>query len=134
MEREKSGMSRLYGGGAQARKVSSKGDATPRSLESQGEPAEKGKEDGDDRPGVLRKRSSSIGDHAKGAGALKPGQSILEQIGTPDHSGWMRKKGDRYNTWRNRYFVLKGSHLYCLKSNSKSVSLWHSVLNRWMGS
>jgi hypothetical protein len=54
--------------------------------------------------------------------SLKPGQSILDQIGEPDHQGWMRKKGDRYNSWKSRYFVLKGSHLYILKTQDKSVS------------
>lgn len=52
---------------------------------------------------------------------LKAGQSILQQIGQADHNGWMRKKGDRYNTWKSRYFVLKGPHLYWLRSNSASV-------------
>lgn len=56
-----------------------------------------------------------------GGTTLKAGKSILEQIGTPDHNGWMRKKGDHYNTWKLRYFVLKGSHLYCLRSNSPTV-------------
>lgn len=80
---------------------------------------------------VLRKRTSATSDtiarspvlasQAAGGIALKPGKSILEQIGTPDHNGWLRKKSDRYNTWKLRYFVLKGSHLYCLKSNDKSV-------------
>ncbi|KAF9478688.1 hypothetical protein BDN70DRAFT_879712 [Pholiota conissans] len=54
------------------------------------------------------------------SGPIKQGQSILEQIGEPDHSGWMRKKGDRYNTWKLRYFVLKGPHMYILRSNSKA--------------
>ncbi|KAL0950372.1 hypothetical protein HGRIS_010337 [Hohenbuehelia grisea] len=54
------------------------------------------------------------------ANGLKDGQSILEQIGEPDHNGWMRKKSDRYNSWKMRYFVLKGPHLYCLRSNSKA--------------
>ena len=54
---------------------------------------------------------------------VKQGQSILEQIGEADHCGWMRKKGERYNSWRMRYFVLTGPHLYCLKSNSKAVSI-----------
>ena len=59
-----------------------------------------------------------------GAGAaptLKAGQSIIEQIGEPDHNGWLRKKSERYNSWKLRYFVLKGPHLYWLKSNSTSV-------------
>ncbi|KAF8165856.1 hypothetical protein B0H34DRAFT_794189 [Crassisporium funariophilum] len=54
------------------------------------------------------------------SGPIKQGQNILEQIGEPDHVGWMRKKGDRYNTWKLRYFVLKGPHLYCLRSNNKA--------------
>ena len=59
---------------------------------------------------------------------VKQGQSILEQIGEPDHSGWMRKKGDRYNKWRMRYFVLTGPHLYWLRSNSKAVSVVISLM------
>lgn len=84
-------------------------------------------------PTLLRKRTSSshsngTSDAAKIAAnglvlsPLKAGQSILEQIGQPDHVGWMRKKGDRYNSWKLRYFVLKGPHMYCLKSASKTVS------------
>ena len=56
------------------------------------------------------------------SGLVKPGQSILDQIGEADHVGWMRKRGDRYNSWKNRYFVFKGPHMYCLKSDSKAVS------------
>ena len=84
-------------------------------------------------PALLRKRTSSTSDHPSraplaaavvaGAPNLKAGQSILEQIGTPDHNGWMRKKGDRYNAWKLRYFVLKGPHLYWLRSNNKSVGV-----------
>lgn len=69
--------------------------------------------------------SVSTGGVAGGASGptLKPGKNILEQIGTPDHNGWMRKKGDHYNTWKMRYFVLKGSHLYWLRSNNPTVRL-----------
>lgn len=56
------------------------------------------------------------------SGPIQQGLNILEQIGEPDHAGWMRKKGDRYNTWKLRYFLLKGPHLYCLRGNSKTVS------------
>jgi hypothetical protein len=48
---------------------------------------------------------------------------ILARIGTPDHEGWMRKKGGYYNSWKKRYFVLKGKHLYWLRSNSVFVSV-----------
>ncbi|PPQ92793.1 hypothetical protein CVT25_003904 [Psilocybe cyanescens] len=54
------------------------------------------------------------------SGPIKQGQNILDQIGEPDHIGWMRKKGDRYNSWKLRYFILKGPHLYWLRSNSKT--------------
>jgi hypothetical protein len=67
-----------------------------------------------------RKRNVSEGDASKSP--LKPGQSVLEQIGESDHAGWMRKKGERYNSWKLRYFVLKGPHLYYLRSDNKSVS------------
>lgn len=59
---------------------------------------------------------------SRGPNALKPGKSIVEQIGHPDHQGWMRKKGDHYNSWKVRYFIIKGPHLYILRSNSKAVS------------
>jgi hypothetical protein len=62
---------------------------------------------------------------------IRPGRSVVDQIGHPDREGWMRKKGERYNTWKLRYFVLKGPHLYYLRSitvsklrpNSRSDSL-----------
>jgi hypothetical protein len=53
-------------------------------------------------------------------GIVKEGQSIIGQIGVPDHAGWMRKKTDKYNNWKVRYFILKGSHLYFLRSSSES--------------
>jgi hypothetical protein len=69
------------------------------------------------QPASPHQRSPSSATHASsavgGAGALK-------QIGTPDHAGWMKKKGDRYG-WKNRYFVLKGAHLYYLKSEHVSA-------------
>ncbi|THG96991.1 hypothetical protein EW026_g4932 [Hermanssonia centrifuga] len=90
-------------------------------------------------PALLRKRTTSIPDPAvrspsfasaaAGGVSLKPGKSILEQIGTPDHNGWMRKRGDRYNSWKLRYFVLKGSHLYCLRSNDRSETKIKGYVN-----
>lgn len=46
--------------------------------------------------------------------------NLLDKIGSPDYAGWMRKKGEKYNTWKQRFFVLKGVHLYYLKSESVS--------------
>ncbi|KAK0207084.1 hypothetical protein DFS33DRAFT_1318863 [Desarmillaria ectypa] len=99
------------------------------------------KEAKDGRPehATLRKRTASYpGSHpvspelpgSEGTvGQLKPGQSILEQIGEPDHTGWMRKRGDRYNSWKLRYFVLKGPHLYCLRSDSPSETKIKGYIN-----
>ncbi|PIL37615.1 hypothetical protein GSI_01309 [Ganoderma sinense ZZ0214-1] len=85
---------------------------------------------GEPRAGLVAAGLVAASVTANGAGPnLKPGQSILEQIGTPDHNGWMRKKGDRYNAWKLRYFVLKGPHLYWLRSNSKSETKIKGYLN-----
>ncbi|KAJ7754933.1 hypothetical protein DFH07DRAFT_494448 [Mycena maculata] len=94
-------------------------------------------------PALLRKRTSSshTTEAAKAATAaaaasapggvakLKPGMSIIEQIGEPDHVGWMRKKGDRYNSWKLRYFVLKGPDFYCLKSSNKAETKIKGYVN-----
>jgi hypothetical protein len=81
-----------------------------------------------DQPALLRKRTSSGGDLPRapvaaiaGASGLKPGLSVLEQIGTPDYNGWLHKKGESYNAWKYRYLVLKGPHLYWMRSNNKTV-------------
>ncbi|KAG9021534.1 polar growth protein, partial [Tulasnella sp. UAMH 9824] len=50
----------------------------------------------------------------------KPGMTALDQIGQPDHSGWMRKRGESFNAWKLRYFVLKGPHLYYVKTLNES--------------
>ena len=122
-------LARLYHSGSH-RKRSSPTDSRPallakednkRKRESKDSGGSKEKKD----PSLLRKRTPSTADTPLGSstetGALRPGQNILAQIGTPDHNGWMRKKGEHYNTWKNRYFVLKGPHLYWLKNNSQSV-------------
>jgi len=48
----------------------------------------------------------------KGAAVTDP----LTQIGKPDLDGWMRKKSERYGTWKQRYVILKDMYLYLLKS------------------
>ena len=62
------------------------------------------------------------------SGVIKQGVNIMDQIGEPDHVGWMRKRGDRFNSWKSRYFILKGPHLYFLRSNNKSVSCAFSLV------
>ncbi|KAH8977537.1 hypothetical protein EDB92DRAFT_1916615 [Lactarius akahatsu] len=97
--------------------------------ESKDSGASKDKKD----PSLLRKRTPSATDAplrtSPESSTLKPGQNILAQIGTPDHNGWMRKKGEHYNTWKNRYFVLKGPHLYWLKSNAQSETKIKGYVN-----
>ncbi|KAG6887274.1 hypothetical protein C0995_016498 [Termitomyces sp. Mi166 len=94
--------------------------ATPKTnMPKQSTPKSSGKEPRD--PALLRKRTSSAPAPPPmniPVGSFKQGMSILEQIGEADHRGWMRKRGDRYNSWKLRYFVLKGPDLYCLRSNS----------------
>ena len=63
-------------------------------------------------PGKLQQSQS------KPAEPRVPQKTAAEQIGLPDHSGWMRKKGENYPTWKMRYFVLKGTNLYYLKSET----------------
>jgi hypothetical protein len=48
-------------------------------------------------------------------------EGVLVRLGTPDHQGWMLKQGRRIDVWKKRYFVLKDSYLYWLKSDSLSV-------------
>lgn len=59
-----------------------------------------------------------------GAITLKPGEPVLPQLnsilGEADHSGFMLKKGERYSTWKSRFFFLKGPHLYYLRSKQET--------------
>lgn len=116
------GGSSTTGGSPTEIKATKQRDVKVKSTEK--DPKDEKEKDTKENPALLRKRTSSQdgGIPTRGMQALKPGQSILQQIGQPDHVGWMRKKGDRYNSWKQRYFVLKGPHLYILKSESKSVS------------
>lgn len=47
--------------------------------------------------------------------------TLLVQIGTSDHEGWMRQKGGHFGKWRNRYLVLKGPYLYWLGNDNAVV-------------
>ncbi|KAL4076379.1 hypothetical protein J3A83DRAFT_4370556 [Scleroderma citrinum] len=60
---------------------------------------------------------------------LAPGKSVIEQIGEADHTGWMRKKGDHYNTWKLRYFIIKGPHLYILRSQNRTETKIKGYIN-----
>lgn len=132
-------ISRLYHSNSSSKKSGRHGGENGRSV-SEDFRREPSKRD----PQLLRKRTSSYGQTSPNPAndssklpavvrgpvdPLKAGQSILKQIGDPDHCGWMRKKGDRYNHWKLRYFVLKGPHLYCLRSNSTSETKIKGYIN-----
>ena len=123
-EKHSRGFSRLYlssGGRKASGKAQAIGDGGSEDNDSANVPS----------PTLLRKRTTSTAEvpTLPGiSGGLKAGVSVLEQIGAPDHNGWMQKKGEHYNTWKLRYFVLKGPHLYYLRSNSKSVRSSHYSL------
>ncbi|KAN0061152.1 hypothetical protein ACQY0O_006887 [Thecaphora frezii] len=40
---------------------------------------------------------------------------VMNRIRPVDLEGWMRKKGERYNSWKPRYLALKGSDLVILR-------------------
>jgi len=113
-------LSRFYYGSG-GRKTSGRSTANDRGKEDK-----RDKRDSKDSSGTKEKKDSmvlrkSISPTSTKFIPVKTGQSILEQIGVPDHKGWLRKRGAHYNTWKNRYFVLKGPHLYWLRSNNASV-------------
>ncbi|KAI5993586.1 hypothetical protein EDD15DRAFT_2509889 [Pisolithus albus] len=82
---------------------------------------------------VKRPRTLSTAGTAKPSAraptTLTPGKSVIEQIGEPDHTGWMRKKGDHYNSWKLRYFIIKGPHLYILRTSSKTETKIKGYIN-----
>ncbi|WVW85545.1 hypothetical protein I302_107583 [Kwoniella bestiolae CBS 10118] len=62
------------------------------------------------------------------SGTATGNAAALKQIGTPDYSGYLKKKGDRYGGWKQRFFVLKGSHLYYMKSETEDRVKGHIEL------
>ena len=55
-----------------------------------------------------------IGQHDGPAVMASP--NPLAQIGQPDVDGWLKKRGQRTNTWKPRYVLLKNRDLYLMKS------------------
>ncbi|KAJ6502678.1 hypothetical protein DFH09DRAFT_1375676 [Mycena vulgaris] len=131
---------------------STPGNGSPKTPQTSPDPTQaqhpqpNGSQSAPANPTLLRKRTSSshTTDAAKAAittaaavpvaatnagSKLKTGQNILEQIGEPDHVGWMRKKGDRYNSWKLRYFILKGPDFYCLRSSNKTETKIKAYIN-----
>lgn len=44
--------------------------------------------------------------------------AVLQRIGSVDQQGWIKKRGERYNTWNERYLVLQGNDLLVLRDPS----------------
>ena len=51
----------------------------------------------------------------KSPGGAQTEGPVMLRIRPVDYEGWMRKKGERYNTWKPRYLALKGSDLVLLR-------------------
>lgn len=69
-------------------------------------------------------RQASVGSAAEGlastqspsAAAAADGEGpVMQRIRPVDLEGWIRKKGERYNSWKPRYLALKGSDLVILR-------------------
>jgi len=69
-------------------------------------------------PSPLR-RSASLGIMPE----VNTRDTVLVQIGIPDHEGWIRKKGGHFSTWKGRYLVLKDAHLYWLRTDNSVVCI-----------
>ena len=142
LEREKStstsasAFSRLYHIGDRKQSISkhsvgeliARQTALEKTISPVASPTKQSKEDKD--RALLRKRTSGGGvpgspvppplPSGNGPGLVQ-GRSVLEQIGTPDFNGWLMKKGEHYNTWKQRYCVLKGHNLYWMRSSENTV-------------
>ncbi|KAF8868036.1 hypothetical protein BD779DRAFT_1482493 [Infundibulicybe gibba] len=62
---------------------------------------------------------------------LLPGTgTVRQQIGTPDYQGWLRKlDNNSEECWKARFFVLKNSHLYYLRSDSPKENSLKGYIN-----
>ena len=47
-------------------------------------------------------------------------QSVLNRIGSIARQGWVKKRGERYNRWNNRYLILHGMDLIVLRDPGAS--------------
>ncbi|CAE6535289.1 unnamed protein product [Rhizoctonia solani] len=100
-------LSRLYMGGGSQRKSkvppSTENEARKRNISGPVGPSRSASPAGDfnNHPQHSARAISAVINRDLGAGAL-----ALNQIGEPDYSGWMRKKGDRYNSWKLSYKVI----------------------------
>jgi hypothetical protein len=126
-------LSRFYHGSG-GRKTSGRSTASDAGAH-RGKEDKRDKRDSKDSSGTKEKKDAMLlrkptSPSSPGFTVVKTGQGILEQIGVPDHKGWMRKRGAHYNTWKNRYFVLKGPHMYWLRSNNASVRFVLSWVTR----
>jgi len=68
-------------------------------------------------PSPTMPSSSTMEGPARDSNSKEPARA-LDRLPTPDFAGYLRKKGERYNSWKLRYCVLSGPHLYYLKSEN----------------
>jgi hypothetical protein len=51
-------------------------------------------------------------------------EEASKSLETPDYSGWLKKQGDKYKTWKSRYCILKGVYLYYFKNDKVNLFLF----------
>lgn len=122
-------LSRLMGGNSQRDSSNrvSKQSAPPQSqmlAKAPSSPAGSAATSGNPRP-----VSTGAAAAAAAATATAAPESAVAKIGKPDYTGYMKKKGDRYNSWKMRYFVLKGAHLYYLRNENEPKVKGHIDLH-----
>ncbi|KAL4403049.1 actin filament polymerization regulator [Malassezia pachydermatis] len=63
--------------------------------------------------GTTTAAAAGVGSGA--AAATASTTTVLSKIGPVDKQGWIKKRGERYNTWNARYLVLQGNDLLVLR-------------------
>jgi hypothetical protein len=113
----------------------SKTSASPSTASTSFRRSSKANTDG----GALAGKRMSVAEANSGVAA--PGQQqggnpsakrALDRIPEPDFAGYLRKKGERYNSWKTRYCVLSGPHLYYLKSENVRLLFPPFSLSSWL--
>ncbi|KAI3477507.1 hypothetical protein L1887_60791 [Cichorium endivia] len=54
-----------------------------------------------------------------GVGSVAASGPVMSRIQPVDLEGWIKKKGERYNTWKPRYLALKGPDLVILRDPAR---------------
>ncbi|EPQ26018.1 uncharacterized protein PFL1_06471 [Pseudozyma flocculosa PF-1] len=67
------------------------------------------------QPNDWNAAAAGVGPGAANNAAANSEGPVMARIRPVDLEGWMRKKGERYNSWKPRYLALKGSDLVILR-------------------